>query len=255
MQTKEKANLLKNKERLILIIIAYISMFIDHFAVILLPLFYHIPNINTYYEILRGIGRLAFPLFCLFLVEGFFATRNKLKYLLYIGIFAIISEIPFNLAFYNNIIFDIQHQSVMLTLLLGLILINIIDIICFKKNNIKWYDISIWLILTSIYAGIAYLLKTDYSLYGILSISIIYLLKKIGKEIPNSVIIIFAIMPLVYQNKIELIALVLVPIISLLDLLKQEEIKKKPNTIVKILKYSFYPVHLLLLYLILYTFS
>lgn len=254
MQTKEKVVLLKNKERLILTIIAYITMFIDHFAVILLPLFNYIPNINTYYEILRGIGRLAFPLFCLFLVEGFFATRSKLKYLLYIGIFAIISEIPFNLAFYNNTIFDIQHQSVMLTLLLGLILINIIDIICFKKNNI-WYDVLIWLILTSIYAGIAYLLKTDYNLYGILSISIIYLLKKIGKEIPNSIIIIFAIMPLVYQNKIELIALVLVPIISLLDLLKQEEIKKKPNTIIKILKYSFYPVHLLLLYLILYMFK
>ena len=244
-------NLYKS-ERTILLIIAYVTMLIDHAGYFLWPLYNHINNAYIYYTVFRLIGRFGFPLFCLFLVEGYFTTRSKLKYLIYLCIFAIISEIPFNLAM-NKTIFDLTHQSVMLELLIGYILINMVDILCFKHTEVKWYDLCIWLILTAIYAYVAHLFKCDYREYGIIAISLIYLLKKLF-VVPDCVIIIFAVMPLVFINKNEAIALFLFPIMLILSLLEQKDVIKS-NKFMKILKYSFYPCHLLLLYLILYIFN
>lgn len=79
--------------------------------------------------IMRCIGRLAFPLFCFFIVEGFHYTHNRAKYALRLAIFAAISEVPFDLAF-NNSFFDMSYNNVMLTLLIGLLAIWGIDTVC-----------------------------------------------------------------------------------------------------------------------------
>ena len=64
-------NLYKS-ERTILLIIAYVTMLIDHAGYFLWPLYSHINNAYTYYTVFRLIGRFGFPLFCLFLVIKFF---------------------------------------------------------------------------------------------------------------------------------------------------------------------------------------
>ena len=69
--------------------IAIISMLIDHIGMVLFP----------EQLIFRMIGRLAFPIFAYVLVEGFFYTKNINKYLLRLGVFAIVSEVPFDLAY------------------------------------------------------------------------------------------------------------------------------------------------------------
>ena len=66
--------------RVILKLIAVISMFIDHLAVALR--LGGILQTGILYRIMRDFGRLAFPIYGLMLVEGVLHTSNKWTYLL-----------------------------------------------------------------------------------------------------------------------------------------------------------------------------
>jgi hypothetical protein len=83
---------------------------------------------------LRAIGRIAFPIFCFLLVEGFLHTRNVIKYLIRLLIFAFISDVPFDLAFFTEIGFG--HQNVFFTLLLGVAALACIDFVRHKSIDI-----------------------------------------------------------------------------------------------------------------------
>ena len=89
-------------------LLACITMLIDHIGATI------IPDLN-----LRIIGRLSFPIFCFLMVEGIWHTRNVKKYGLRLAIGALLSELPFDLLFFGG--FTWTHQSVMVTLLLGLL--------------------------------------------------------------------------------------------------------------------------------------
>ena len=73
--------------------IALFSMFLDHIGVIGKAFL----SKNVYF-LLRAVGRLSFPLFCFILAEGFFHTKNRKKYQQRLFIFALLSEIPYDLA-------------------------------------------------------------------------------------------------------------------------------------------------------------
>ena len=76
--------------------IAMLSMTIDHMA-------YYYGIENPYlYELMRTIGRIAFPTFAFLLAEGFVHTKNRQKYMLSLFIFALLSEIPWLLLNYEG---------------------------------------------------------------------------------------------------------------------------------------------------------
>lgn len=121
-------------------------MLIDHITAIFVPEdYYHFFWLRlgsyeldvTLYVIGRAIGRIAFPLFAFLIVQGFLHTRNVKKYMLRLGIFALISEIPYDFAFYGfpNPIRLFEGQNIFFTLLIGLIAITLIDRI--QKNYQK----------------------------------------------------------------------------------------------------------------------
>ncbi|MBZ6527818.1 hypothetical protein HYQ40_08495 [Aerococcaceae bacterium DSM 111021] len=155
-------------------IIAMVSMMIDHLgAFVLLPWLQagngqaHIDTWSTVYTTSRSIGRLAFPLFCFLIVEGFKHTSDVKKYMMRLGIFALISEIPFDLA-RSHTFFDFSGQNVMFTLLFGLIAIW-----CIKHFDNLFYrliGVALSLIIVTV-------LNTDYSSLGVSVLIILYVLR------------------------------------------------------------------------------
>ena len=75
-------------------------------------------------EILTWIGRLAFPIFAFMIVEGYFHTRNLRNYVLRLLLWAVISEIPFDLVVESSA-FAPERQNVLWTFLLGIMMIRL----------------------------------------------------------------------------------------------------------------------------------
>lgn len=106
-------------------IIAVIAMICDHCAKLLL-----VPKgiigKSAYIAMSWGIGRIAFPLFALLLVEGFLHTKNVKKYALNLALFAFLTIFPWNLASTGHLLV-FSKTNVLFTLLLGLISIWCLD--------------------------------------------------------------------------------------------------------------------------------
>lgn len=177
--------------------------------------------------VLRCIGRIAFPIFCFLLVEGFLHTKNVKKYALRLGLFCILSEIPFDLAFRGEV-FCWDYQNVFFTLLLALLGIWGMDVIQKKCN------LFLGMLCVFGAAVAAELLHTDYGAFGVIFIALLYLFHS-RKLLRN---VLGAGMLLTYGG-IEVVgALAFLPIAFY-----NGSRGRQP----KYFFYAFYPVHLLLL--------
>lgn len=121
-------------------------MTIDHMGFILFP--------QAFW--MRGIGRLAFPIFCFTLTEGFSHTHDLKRYIQRMLVVGLLSEIPFNLA-ESGQIFSIEHQNVFFTLLIGLIMLHY----CVKASG---NAMKAEVVIVAMFA--AEFLHTDYGAWG-----------------------------------------------------------------------------------------
>lgn len=134
------------------------------------------------YSAMRMIGRLGFPIFCFLLVEGFQRTHDVKKYALRLGLFALISEIPFDLCFSGKVL-EFGYQNVFFTLFLGLLTMIAFDWIAKKEwvageglNKVVKVVFSV--VALAVGAGVAHFLKTDYAAKGVLCIMALYIFRK-----------------------------------------------------------------------------
>lgn len=162
---------------------AIIAMFIDHFGATVLNAIKGLPVMDTdpalletvkqIYSVSRDFGRLAFPIFCYFIVEGFIHTRNTKKYAARLFLFALISEVPFDIALKRAWYYP-GSQNVYFTLLFGLLaLMGISYLVEERKLHFLFSSVPIGLMML-----LAHKMKTDYSYKGVLLIAALYLLRK-----------------------------------------------------------------------------
>ena len=155
-------------------VIALICMIIDHTAKAfyskLSMIVFKIPLIIKHkdlYWLMSRIGRIAFPVYCFLLVEGFLHTRDKKKYALRLFAFAVISEIPWDLIHYNRL-FDLSGQNVFFTLFLGVLGMFLYE---YYENNGFKQVVSLLLILV-----VSVFLRADYGITGFCFILMLYAL-------------------------------------------------------------------------------
>ncbi len=153
----------------VLKIIAMISMVFDHVG----DMFF--PGVTW----LRMIGRLAMPIFSFCIAEGFAHTHDRKKYLCRMGIFALISEIPFDLAFEGKVGFT--HQNIMLTFLLAIVALMLFDRIRGEKNaESKKRSVGkmvLGVLVVATVAAASILLRADYTAFAVIAVFLFYVLR------------------------------------------------------------------------------
>lgn len=252
MEEKKKGGISESALKYVILM----TMFMDHFAAAILDKIlvgYGIEEAQSLEEIyvifdnhsmaivisgvgllLRIIGRLAFPLVCFTLVEGFLHTTNRKKYIFRMLGLAVISEIPYDLARKQQL-FDFSTQNTIITLLIALLCLCVIEKIQEYCAGGKKILRNVYILLV-ILAGcfLAVFVRSDYGVYGFLAIIFMYLLR--NRRMWGNVL---GIVVLCLGSLIEVFAFFDLILIS-----KYNGTRGNAN---KWLFYIFYPAHLLLL--------
>lgn len=253
-------------------LLAIIFMLIDHIGAVFAS-YYKYPEL---YFALRAVGRLAFPIFVFLIVEGYFHTHDVKKYMKRLGIFALISEIPFDLAFYHenfntDIITDIKsifgkqidmhqlgivisrlfsNQNVFFTLFLGLLLIYSLGLVekRYEKNLVVSNALDALITLGIIVA--AFLLRVDYGYIGILMIAAFYLFR--GNKLLLTIVLFllngFSCRFDYYSQTHD--PIYIIQLLATFAMIPIAFYNGKKGKNIKYFFYIFYPAHLLLLFLI-----
>ena len=237
--------------------VAVITMLIDHVTCCFLEMVYvdGVPLYKTgpfwnYLDLAgRAVGRTAFPIFCFMVLEGYLHTRSRIRYLFRLILFGLISHYPFNWAFFPRSVKP--HTGTMFTLALGLCSIWILDAMLRafppdrdpkgKGTGNRWLNLLIALIVScpAVFAlcWAAKMIGSDYSYGGVMTIVIMYLLRK-----SRDLQVILSWGWLSFYNSSELFA---IPGFFLIRCYNGKKGKQY-----KYFFYIFYPAHLLILYLI-----
>lgn len=239
-------------------LIAIITMFIDHVGAIIVErmimrsgvpdvadgeamMAFMTEHADIYMidSILRLIGRLGFPIFCFLLIEGFGYTRNVKKYAGRLFLFALISEIPFDIGFVGKPIYW-GYQNVFFTLLIGLLVMIGFRFIENKREWNKTLRVVIYIAILLAGMALAEFMRTDYGAIGVLTVAVMYLFRY-KKTLASAL----GCAALTASSMIEITAFfALIPI---------HLYNGKRGLNIKWLFYVFYPAHILLLYLVAYA--
>ncbi len=218
-------------------IIAICTMFIDHMGYTLFP--------GAMW--LRCIGRAAFPIFCFLIVEGCVYTRDRKKYAARLLVFALLSEIPFNLM-NSGAVWDIYHQNVLWTLLTGALVCWLMDW-TLKKRTPSAFVLTGAVMVTAYW--LLELAGTDYGGWGMLLVAMFYGVHRapsgaVVKMIAQAFgLAFFSIGVMGGYLSIELWSLT-----ALLPIWLYNGQRGYSNRAVQYGFYAFYPVHILILSLI-----
>lgn len=237
-------------------IIALITMFIDHSGYVFVDNF----------SFCNFIGRIAFPIFAFQISKGYKHTKNLKKYFLRLGIFALISQIPFSLFTFKYHGGNILNLNVFFTLFLGLLSIFLYDYVIKLFNNNKtntnnsknkkiivssYIFKAIGIIIVLLLGYVAKLLNTDYGFWGVLVVFIFYLFN--SKKLLMTIAFFILCMAkyfIPYINSTFSFTYLVLGLCTFLPIVFITSYNGKQGPKIKYLLYIFYPLHLLILYLL-----
>ena len=208
-------------------ILALVLMLLDHLWATVVPG----NNWMTY------LGRMAFPIFAFQTAQGYIHTRDFKAYCKRLALFALISEIPFNLMLMSSPIFPF-HQNVMLTLLLGLLA-------CRAYDRKRWGSVAGWIILGAV-------TFCDYGSLGVVSV----LMFHIFREYPlGQLLMLIAINGFGYEGQQLLLGRMEIPvqafaILAFIPICLYSGEKGRGGKWLQYGSYIFYPAHMLILWLL-----
>lgn len=209
------------------------------------------------YNWLTSIGRIAFPIFAFQIAEGCAKTHNFKKYLTRMLLFALISEIPFNLMMSGSVFYPLD-QNVMFTFLIAMLLIHGLDRFWQKHPSLIWKLASAAVALVLGYA-LGFVTFVDYYGYGVVMVLLFWLtremkwgwaLQLIGMYMINWVLMggfsfvvnLFGIELLIPQQALAMLALIPIWLYN--------GKRGKGGKAFQMFGYAFYPLHIIVLILI-----
>ena len=225
-------------------ILAIVSMFCDHLWGTIVP-----GN-----DWLTCFGRISFPIFAFMIVEGYFHTKDLKKYMQRLLLFAVLSEIPFNLAMGSRIFYPI-HQNVLWSFLISIGLIHWNEKV--KASSKMWLKIVVALssVILGYLAGL--LCMVDFYHAGVLTVLLFYFTKNLRglKYILQAVLLWYINMELLagYGYEVEILGRVHFitrqgfALFALVPIWLYAGEQGPYNKVIKNIYYFFYPVHLLVL--------
>lgn len=225
--------------------IALAAMLLDHLWAIVVP-----GN-----QWMTYAGRLAFPIFAFQITEGFLRTSNFRRYALRLLVFACLSEIPFDLMYASTVFFPF-HQNVMFTLLLGLLAVRGLDR-AKRERTVKAAALGLLGLLAAWLAGT--LGMTDYGGMGVLTVAVFYVFRNFPLARLGQGLCLFLLNMVFFRGEYvsaELLGHVLelqtqgFALLALVPIWLYGGEKGRGGRVLQYGSYVFYPLHMLVLYLI-----
>lgn len=115
-------------------------------------------------EICRYVGRLAFPILAFLTAEEFVHARFRGRYCLRMLLFAVLSEVPFDMAVFHTLLYP-QYQNMLFTLFIGIVVMMVME-------NTRVPALRIAAVAGG--CAISWFLQFDYNIIGVLLIVAMY---------------------------------------------------------------------------------
>lgn len=199
-------------------------------------------------------GRLAFPIFAFLVAEGFVRTRSRARYARRLLVFALVSEVPFDLLAAGRPVYPF-HQNVLWTFLIALGCMQLLEWAKADSRPAARLVVSAGTVLVGFLAGTAFMV--DYFGPGVWTVLVFYFFRGDGwrQRLGQLLCLLFlngwllggpsltaALGPLMLVLPIQAFAVLALPFIWLY------RGRQGPHgRAVRWLFYGFYPAHLLVL--------
>ena len=186
---------------------------------------------------MRALGRIAMPVFAFCVAEGFIHTHDRMRYFRRLGLFGVVSEVPFDLVTAGKLL-EFGHQNIMASFFWAILALLCFEAVTGPSPSRGRFALGVGVLLLFVAASLP--LGLDYNMVAVGLICIYYLLRHKALALRNAV-------AMVYHALLRNVGIYWFGLLGFLPIFLYNGQRGKG---LKWLFYGFYPGHLLLIYLL-----